>query len=156
MAIHLIAVGARMPAWVNAGVADYASRLSREWGLRLIEIATGRRHKNSVLARTLQDESVRLQAAIPAGALVIALDERGQQWDSQELAQRLAGWLQEGRDVALLVGGPDGLAVDCRRRADHIWSLSKLTLPHLLVRIVVAEQIYRAWSIRHHHPYHRA
>lgn len=156
MAIHLIAVGARMPAWVNAGFTDYASRLPREWGLRLIEIAAGRRHKNAVLARTLQDESARLQAAIPAGARVIALDERGQQWDSQELAARLAGWLQDGRGVALLVGGPDGLAADCRRRADHLWSLSTLTLPHLLVRIIVAEQIYRAWSILHHHPYHRA
>lgn len=156
MNIHLIAVGERMPAWVQQGYAEYAKRLPPECALRLIEIAPGRRSKGSDPARAIQEEGERMLAALPKGALVVALDERGREWSTLELAGQLRNWLQDGRDVALLVGGPDGLAPPCRSRAAQAWSLSRLTLPHPLVRIVVAEQLYRAWSVLQNHPYHRA
>ncbi|MFO1425056.1 MAG: 23S rRNA (pseudouridine(1915)-N(3))-methyltransferase RlmH [Candidatus Competibacteraceae bacterium] len=156
MKIHLLAVGVRMPEWVEKGYAEYAGRLPRECALRLLEIPPGRRGSHADVARIVHAEGERLLAAVPAGSRVIALDERGQQWSTVELAGRLAGWLGEGRDVSLLVGGPDGLDADCRARADALWSLSRLTLPHPLVRVVVAEQIYRAWSLLRNHPYHRA
>lgn len=156
MKIHLLAVGVRMPEWVEKGYAEYAGRLPRECTLRLLEVPPGRRGAHADVARIVQAEGERLLAAVPAGSRLIALDERGQQWSTMELAGRLAGWLGEGRDVSLLVGGPDGLDADCRARANALWSLSRLTLPHPLVRVVVAEQIYRAWSVLHNHPYHRA
>ncbi len=155
MRIHLIAVGERMPAWVQQGYEEYAKRLPPERSLRLVEIAPGRRGKGFDLARAIQDEGERMLAAIPKGSLVLALDERGKEWTTLELAEQLRGWLQGGRDVALLAGGPDGLAPACRDRAEGIWSLSRLTLPHPLVRVVVAEQLYRAWSVLQNHPYHR-
>lgn len=155
MRIHLIAVGERMPGWVQQGYEEYAKRLPPECSLRLIEIAPGRRGKGVDLARAIQDEGERMLAATPKGSLVLALDERGKEWATLELAEQLRGWLQGGRDVALLVGGPDGLAPACRDRAEGIWSLSRLTLPHPLVRVVVAEQLYRAWSVLQNHPYHR-
>ncbi len=156
MKIHLLAIGSRMPDWVRAGYTDYAERLPRECPLHLLEIPAGKRGANCDVARILRDEGERLLAAVPQGSHLIALDERGQEWSTAELAERLARWLQEERELSLLVGGPDGLAPSCRTRADSLWSLSRLTLPHPLVRVVVAEQIYRAWSLLHHHPYHRA
>lgn len=155
MRIHLIAVGERMPSWVQQGHEEYAKRLPPECSLRLIEIAPGRRGKGSDLARAIQEEGERMLAAVPKGSLILALDERGKEWTTLELAEQLRDWLQGGRDVALLVGGPDGLAPACRDRAKEIWSLSRLTLPHPLVRVVVAEQLYRAWSVLQNHPYHR-
>jgi 23S rRNA (pseudouridine1915-N3)-methyltransferase len=154
--IHLLAVGLRMPDWVQAGYREYATRLPRECALQINEIPAGKRSSNADLPRIIRSEGERLLAAVPSGSCVIALDERGQAWSTAELAERLAGWLQGGRDVSLLVGGPDGLDPACRERAEDIWSLSRLTLPHPLVRIVVAEQLYRAWSLLHRHPYHRA
>ncbi len=145
-----------MPDWVKAGYQEYAVRLPRECALNLIEIPAGKRGSNADLPRIIRTEGERLLAAIPSGSCVIALDERGREWSTAELAERLAGWLPEGRDLSLLIGGPDGLDAPCRDRAEHLWSLSRLTLPHPLVRIVVAEQLYRAWSLLHHHPYHRA
>jgi 23S rRNA (pseudouridine1915-N3)-methyltransferase len=124
--------------------------------LNLVEIPAGKRSPSIDLIRQIRAEGERLLAAIPSGSRVIALDERGQEWNTVELAKRLTGWLQEGRDLSLLIGGPDGLDAACRDRAERLWSLSRLTLPHPLVRIVVAEQLYRAWSLLHHHPYHRA
>lgn len=156
MNIHLIAVGERMPAWVQQGYAEYAKRLPPECGLRLVEIAPGRRSKAADPARAIQEEGERMLAAVPKGSLVLALDERGREWATADLAEQLGRWLQGGRDVALLVGGPDGLAAACRERAEGTWSLSRLTLPHPLVRVVVAEQLYRAWSVLQNHPYHRA
>ena len=156
MKIHLLAVGARMPDWVEKGYAEYAGRLPRECALHLLEIPAGKRGSHANLARTIRAEGERLLAAVPAGSRLIALDERGQEWNTMELAEQLSHWLREGRDVSLLVGGPDGLDVACRERAERLWSLSRLTLPHPLVRVVVAEQIYRAWSLLHNHPYHRA
>lgn len=155
MHIHLIAVGTRMPAWVKAGYAEYAARLPRECRLRLVEIPAGKRGKHADLKRIRQTESERLLAAVPAGAKVIVLDESGRQWTTEGLAAELNAWLQGGRDTAFLIGGPEGLDPVCHARAEQVWSLSKLTLPHPLVRVVVAEQLYRAWSIVSNHPYHR-
>ncbi len=156
MKIHLLAVGARMPGWVKAGYAEYAGRLPRECALNLVEIPAGKRGSNADVARAVRAEGERLLAAIPAGSCPVALDERGQEWSTAQLAERLAGWLRDGRDLSLLVGGPDGLDSPCRARAEWLWSLSRLTLPHPLVRVLVAEQLYRAWSLLHNHPYHRA
>jgi 23S rRNA (pseudouridine1915-N3)-methyltransferase len=154
--IHLLAVGVRTPDWVKAGYLEYAGRLPRECALNLVEIPAGPRRPPTDLTRIVRAEGERLLAAVPSGSHLIALDERGREWSTVELAERLTGWLQAGRDLSLLVGGPDGLDAACRDRAEQLWSLSRLTLPHLLVRIVVAEQLYRAWSLLHHHPYHRA
>jgi len=154
--IHLLAIGTRMPDWVKFGYAEYAGRLPRECALHLIEIPASKRGSNTDVARIIRDEGEHLLAATPAGSRLIGLDERGQEWSTAELAEQLTGWLQGGRDLSLLVGGPDGLDSACRARADQLWSLSRLTLPHPLVRVVVAEQLYRAWSLLRNHPYHRA
>lgn len=156
MRIYLIAVGTRPPTWVTAGFHEYANRLPRECAPHLIEIPAAKRSPRVDLHRIRRAEGERMLAAIPTGARVIALEVNGQSWSTAQLAQQLAHWLRDGRDVALLVGGPDGLDVACRQRADSAWSLSPLTFPHTLVRILVAEQLYRAWSLLHHHPYHRA
>ena len=144
-----------MPDWVNQGYAEYAKRLPRECALVLKEIPLVARSKNADTAQIKQKEGERLLAAIPKQALVIALDERGENWSTTQLAQHLKDWLQQGRDVALLVGGPDGLSADCLQQASARWSLSPLTLPHPLVRILLAEQLYRAWTLLQGHPYHR-
>ena len=156
MKIHLIAVGQKMPDWVEAGYREYAQRLPRECSLELKEVAPGRRGKGADIQRAIRDEGEKILAALPKEALVIALDERGKEWSTEQLSGELGEWLQGGRDVALLVGGPDGLAAECKSRAERTWGLSKLTLPHPLVRVLVAEQIYRAWSLLKGHPYHRA
>ena len=156
MKIQLIAVGQKMPAWVSAGFEEYAKRLPRECALELKEIAPGHRGKGADAARAMREEGERMVAAIAKGALVVALDERGRQWSTEELAAELEGWLQGGRDVALLVGGPEGLSDAAKGAAERKWGLSRLTLPHPLVRVVAAEQLYRAWSLLKGHPYHRA
>jgi 23S rRNA (pseudouridine1915-N3)-methyltransferase len=156
MRIHLLAVGRRMPEWVRTGFAEFAQRLPPECRLELKEIEPGERGKGRDPSRAMTEEGERLLAALPKSAQVIALDERGKEWSSAELAQRLQAWMQDGRDIALLIGGADGLAPEVTARADVRWSLSKLTLPHALVRVLAAEQLYRAWSILKNHPYHRA
>lgn len=145
-----------MPAWVDTGYGEYAKRLPRECRLNLIEIAPEKRSKKPDTARIKARECQRLAAAVPSGARVLALDEHGRSWNTRQLADRLAAWLAGGRDIALLVGGPDGLDHNCLDSADERWSLSPLTLPHPLVRVMLAEQIYRAWSLHQGHPYHRA
>lgn len=155
MIVHLLAVGTRMPQWVDQGYREYAHRMPPECALKLTEIAPGKRTKGADLRRLQRQEGERLLAAIPNGAHVIALEIGGRSMDTESLADQLSQWLQGGRDVALLVGGPEGLDPLCRERAYRAWSLSPLTLPHPLVRIVVAEQIYRAWSLLKGHPYHR-
>jgi len=144
-----------MPDWVVQGYQTFAGRLPAECSLRLVEIPAIKRRKNADLKRIAAREGETLLAAVPKGALVIALDERGRQWSTLELADQFASWRQGGRDIALLVGGPDGLHESCRLQARQLWSLSPLTLPHALVRVIVAEQLYRAWSIGANHPYHR-
>lgn len=155
MRIHLICVGRRMPAWVEAGYLDYARRLPPECALSLVEIEPMRRGKTSGPDQAREDEAGRILKAIPKGAGVVALDGRGQGWSTEALAGALKDWLGGGRDQALLVGGPDGLSAACLERADRCWSLSRLTFPHPLVRVILAEQIYRAWTLLKGHPYHR-
>lgn len=155
MQINLISVGNKMPGWVKQGYDEYAKRMPRECELVLREIAPGKRGKNVDVARIVQGEGERMVAAIPQSTHVVNLDVQGKTWSTPELAQTMQRWLGNGRHVALLVGGPEGLADSVRQLADESWSLSPMTLPHPLVRIVVAEQIYRAWSILQNHPYHR-
>jgi 23S rRNA (pseudouridine1915-N3)-methyltransferase len=155
MRIQLIAVGSRMPGWVDEGYQEYARRLPPECTLQLHEIAAGKRGKNADIARLTRQEGEKMAAAIPKGARVVALEVKGKPWSTEQLSARMESWLGDGRDVALLVGGPEGIEPGLSASADERWSLSPLTLPHPLVRIVVAEQIYRAWSLLKGHPYHR-
>jgi 23S rRNA (pseudouridine1915-N3)-methyltransferase len=156
MRIYLLAVGTRMPAWVTAGFRDYAVRLPRECHLHLVEIPTGKRGKHADIDKAVREEGKRILSAIPRGARVVALDIKGHSWSTEQLAEHLENWLCSGRDLALLIGGPEGLAPACYACVETSWSLSNLTFPHGLVRVVVAEQIYRAWSILRSHPYHRS
>ena len=156
MKARLIAMGERMPAWVAEGYAEYTKRLSRELPLELVELRLGERGKGRDLARALHDEGAAVMANLPRGAHVIALDGRGKPWSSEQLAEQLARWRMDGRDLAFLIGGPDGHAPEVLARADQCWSLGPLTLPHMLVRLIVAEQLYRAVSLLGNHPYHRA
>lgn len=155
MRLLLLAVGARQPDWVNDGYHEYARRFPPHLNLQLQEIAAARRGKTSVAEKLKNGEGERLLKAIPDTAYVIALDEHGQSLTTRILANKLSDWQQVGRDVVLLIGGADGLAEGCLQRADWRWSLSPLTLPHGLVRVVVAEQLYRANSLLEGHPYHR-
>lgn len=155
MRIHLIAAGARMPPWVEAGFDEYARRMPPELSLRLVEVPLGRRGKGADLDRLREKEGRKMLAAVPRDARIVALEVKGAAWDTPTLARHLQSWMAEGRDLALLVGGPEGLSDACRAAAHGQWSLSPLTLPHPLVRVVLAEQLYRAWSILAGHPYHR-
>lgn len=155
MRVRLVAVGERMPAWVDTGFHEYARRLSGDIRLELVEVAAGKRTKSSDLARLREAEGERMLAALQRDDRVVALDVGGKALDTPALAAELARTLPEGRDIALLVGGPDGLAECALARARERWSLSALTLPHPLVRILVAEQVYRGWSLLRGHPYHR-
>jgi 23S rRNA (pseudouridine1915-N3)-methyltransferase len=155
MQIYLISVGNRMPLWVKQGYEEYARRLPKDCALILKEITPGKRVKNFVLQRLLEQEGERMVAAIPADALRVTLDLSGKAWSTRELSTQLQGWRENSRSVALLIGGPDGLAENVRNTAQQSWCLSNLTFPHPLVRIIVAEQLYRAWSLLCHHPYHR-
>ncbi len=156
MRARLIAVGERMPVWVAEGFAEYRKRLSHDLPLELIELRPGTRGKGRDEARAIQDEGAAILAALPHDTHVVALDGRGKTWSSEELAAQLERWRMNGRDLAFLIGGPDGHAPDVLARADHRWSLGPLTLPHMLVRLVLAEQLYRATTIAAGHPYHRA
>jgi 23S rRNA (pseudouridine1915-N3)-methyltransferase len=155
MRISLIAVGTRMPAWVEAGVAEYRKRLPPELSFEIREIGLAKRGKNSDPARAILQVGESMLAAIPARDHVVALAVDGRGHSTAQLAALLAQWQMDGSAVSLLVGGPDGLAAACLARAQERWSLSPLTLPHPLVRVLVAEQLYRAWTINNNHPYHR-
>ena len=156
MKASLIAVGERAPDWVAAGFAEYQKRLSHWLPLTLLEIAPGLRGKNRDPARATSDEGARVVAALPKQAYVITLDGQGKPYQSEHLARRMEAWRRGGRDLAFLIGGPDGHAAQCVAVADESWSLGPLTLPHMLVRLLVAEQLYRAASLLANHPYHRA
>jgi len=145
-----------MPTWVNQGYEEFSRRMTSECHIKLIEIPPGKRSKSADIKRILQQEGERMLAAIPKGAEVIALDVQGKNWSTEELAIEMKDWMQAGHDVALLVGGPEGLAPACIEHARKRWSLSRLTFPHPLVRIILAEQLYRATSIIKNHPYHKA
>lgn len=142
-----------MPAWVESGFAEYTARMPREMRVELIALKPAQR--GSGAARAVESEGLRIRGAIPAGCLSIALDERGKAFPTAELARRMARWRQSGRDVAFAIGGADGLAETVKKSSDAVWSLSPLTLPHGLVRVLLAEQLYRAASILQNHPYHR-
>lgn len=155
MQIILIAVGRRMPQWVDEAFVEYARRMPRHCSLQLVEINPGKRGKNTDIKRINREEGDRLLQAVPAGSRVIALERTGKEKSTEQLSESMKKWLQQGHDVVLLVGGPEGLSKACLDFADECWSLSKMTLAHPLVRVVLAEQIYRAWSIVANLPYHR-
>lgn len=155
MRLKLVAVGTRQPSWINEGVEDFTRRMPRECPLGLTEIPAGQRNKSGPAARAMEAEATRILKATADSSMVVALHEKGIPWSTRDLANELNRWRLEYDQVALIVGGPDGLAPACLKHADRHWSLSTLTLPHGLVRIVVAEQLYRAWTILSGHPYHR-
>ena len=152
----LVAVGERAPDWVASGFSEYQKRLSHWLPLALVEVAPGIRGKGRDAARATSDEGLRVLAALPKQAHVVCLDGRGKPYSSEQLAQRMEAWRQGGRDLAFLIGGPEGHAPDVLSAADESWSLGPMTLPHMIVRLVVAEQLYRACSLLANHPYHRA
>lgn len=158
MKVRIIAAGGRMPAWVQEGYAEYAKRLPRELALEMVEIPLGQRgQKNSpaLIEKARQKEGEAMLAALGPRDHLVALDVKGKPWSTEQLSEQLQGWQMQGENVSLLIGGPDGLSADCLSRAHQRWSLSPLTLPHPLVRVLLAEQIYRAWTLLAGHPYHK-
>lgn len=158
MRLRLLAVGQKMPAWVVAGYEEYARRLPADCRLELTEISLAQRSKSQPVSRAIDAEGEKLLAALDSmgsNDRLIALDVTGKPWSTEQLSAQLEDWRQDGRDVAFAIGGPDGLSDAVLSRAERRWSLSALTLPHPLVRVVLAEQLYRAWSILSNHPYHR-
>jgi len=153
MKFLVVTVGHRMPAWVDAGFAEYAGRMPREARIELSALKPAPR--GGPVMRALEKEGARILAALAGDCIRVALDERGTLIDTMELARRIARWRNAGRDVAFIIGGADGLAASVKKSADLVWSLSPLTLPHGLARVVLAEQLYRAVSILQNHPYHR-
>jgi 23S rRNA (pseudouridine1915-N3)-methyltransferase len=156
MKLTLVSVGTRMPDWVEAGVAEYQKRLPREFELNLVEVPLSQRSKSTNLVQAIAREGEACLKAVGPDDFLIALDVKGKVLSTEQLAQRIGQLRDEGRNLSLLVGGPDGLAPACLQAADATWSLSALTFPHPVVRIIVAEQIYRVWSLLNNHPYHRA
>lgn len=157
--LHILAIGHKPPAWVVAGFEDYARRMPREARILLTEIKPASRSRQALsgasVARLLESEKLRLLAALPSGCVRIALDERGKPLSTADLARQMAGWMQAGRDVAFMIGSTDGLDQDLKAGADLLFALSAMTLPHALVRVLLAEQLYRAMSMIQNHPYHR-
>ena len=155
MRLLLVAVGTRMPAWVTEGFDEFARRMPRELSLGLVEIKAESRTTGKPVDLMLKAEAQRIRAALPARCRRVILDERGRDTTTRALASRLEAWMGGGSDVARLVGGPDGLAPELKQEADESLRLSSLTLPHALVRPLLAEALYRAWSVLANHPYHR-
>ena len=154
--MRLIAVGDRQPSWVDAAFENYSQRLPRQWQFRLNLVAIAPRSKKSDAGTAKIAEGRKVLAKIKAAECVVVLDEGGKEFSSQELAARLNDWQSGGRDLTFVIGGPDGVSKDCMARADLRWSLSRLTLPHGLARVLFAEQLYRAWCLTTGHPYHRS
>ncbi len=155
MNITLIAIGKNLPAWVNQPVNEFAKRLSAFCHFKLIEIPMQKRNKKTNIQPLIEEEGDKLLAATPKNSVLITLDETGNQWSSIELSQQIQTWQMHHSNITLLIGGPDGLANKCLQQAETSWSLSRLTYPHTLARIIAVEQLYRALTIAHHHPYHR-
>lgn len=155
MNINLITVGKKMPSWINQGFEEFAKRLNQECRLNLIEINAVNRKQNTNSQDIKQKEADLIRGAIPKNNIIVALDEHGKEHNTKQLAAKLEAWLASGQDISLVIGGADGLDSSFIKEAQEVWSLSKLTLPHAMVRVIVAEQIYRAWSVLKKHPYHR-
>lgn len=155
MKLWILAVGNKMPSWVDEACAEYVKRMPREARIELVEIKPEKRVGGKTADQLQVSEMERIQAALPVGAMHVMLDERGTEMSTLELAGGMKVWLQDGRDVAFVIGGADGLHPSLRQRAGKLWSLSRLTLPHGMVRVLLAEQLYRAMSVIQGHPYHR-
>lgn len=170
MSVHVFSVAGKMPEWVDNVCADYNKRLGNDYRIQWTDLALEQRGKNQSIAQIKQRETQRLVEAVPAGSCVVALDERGRSFNSQQFSRQLENWLQHYKHVSFLIGGPDGLDFELETSggkkagnskkvkgtwADVKWSLSELTFPHPMVRVILAEQIYRAWSLKSGHPYHR-
>jgi 23S rRNA (pseudouridine1915-N3)-methyltransferase len=151
----IAAVGHKMPAWIEAGFGEYAKRMPPECRIQLKEIKPVERSGSRTADTVMAQERVKIEAAIPKGSRIVALDERGKDLTSAQLAQLLVQWQQDGRDVTFVIGGADGLDAGFKASADMLLRISSLTLPHGMVRVMLAEQLYRAWSITQNHPYHR-
>lgn len=156
MHLTVAAVGTRMPGWVQQAWQEYARRFPRGMTLQLKEIPLAKRSRNADISALQQAEGAALLAAVPQGHRIVALDEGGKQWSTLELAGQMENWMREEHGVCFLVGGPDGLPPACRSQASDVWSLGRLTLPHPMVRALLAEQLYRAWTVTQNHPYHRS
>lgn len=155
MKLLIVAVGHKMPDWIAAGCQEYTKRMPREASIQIIEIKPEPRSGGKTREQLTAAEAGRIEAALPNGCRIIALDERGDDLTTVKLSQQLDKWLGDGRDVALLIGGADGLAASLKDRADGMIRLSSLTLPHAVARLLLCEQLYRAWSLLKGHPYHR-
>lgn len=155
MKITLVSIGSKPPAWVEDGSQEYFKRLKGQLDLKLIDLPLGKRSKNTDIKKTIAAEGDAMLNVIQNKDVVIALEVTGKAWSTGQLAKNLSHWQMQGDNITLLIGGPDGLDPRCAARADQSWSLSNLTLPHPLVKVILAEQLYRAWSILNNHPYHR-
>jgi len=155
MKLHIVAVGHRMPDWIATGFDEYAKRMPPELRIELREIKPEQRSAGRPAESVMAAERQRIEAALPKQARIVALDEHGRDWTTMQLAVALPEWQRDGRDVAFLIGGADGLDAQLKARADLLLRLSSLTLPHAMVRVLLAEQLYRAWTITQNHPYHR-
>ena len=144
-----------MPRWVEEGYQEYAKRMPAELPVDLVEIPLSTRGKNADIARLIKREGEQMLAAVQPGERIVTLEVTGKPWSTEELAEQMERWRLEARNVNLMVGGPEGLAAEVAARSEQRWSLSTLTLPHPLVRILLAEQLYRAWTIINRHPYHK-
>lgn len=144
-----------MPAWINAGYDEYARRLPKELQPRLIELPLALRSRSSNIDKIKKTESDQIIASLKTNTQVILLDVLGKSLSTPDLAKKLEAWQMVGTDVSLIIGGPDGVSSECKAQANELWSLSALTMPHPLVRIVLIEQLYRAWTITQNHPYHK-
>jgi 23S rRNA (pseudouridine1915-N3)-methyltransferase len=153
--VRLITVSHRQPRWVQEGCAEYEKRLPRGWQFQVVELKPAARTSGADPAKVRREEALRIRQALPKGALLVALDERGRAWSTEQLAARVEQWQQLGRDLALVIGGADGLDPGLREAADHCLSLSPMVMPHGLARVVVLEQLYRASTVIAGHPYHK-
>ena len=155
MRITIIAVGKRPPAWVEDNFREYSKRLPRELDVKLVEISPVTQSSKSSIEDKIKKETKAAQSVIPKNNLVVALDEHGKLFTSKQLAEKMDAYMQQGQDISIIIGGADGLGEAFLQSVNEVWSLSKMTLPHALVRTIIIEQIYRAWTINNKHPYHR-
>jgi 23S rRNA (pseudouridine1915-N3)-methyltransferase len=150
-----LSIAQKMPRWVTEGFAEYQRRMPAHLKLAVTEVTLPKRNRNADIQQLIKHEAAALKAALPANSLRIAMDRAGKPWTTMDLADRLQDWQQGGRDIGIMIGGPDGLDPGLIASANLVWSLGALTLPHPVVRVILAEQLYRAWTITVGHPYHR-